>query len=623
MLIPMRKATLIALKQDRERLLLALQRCGELMVIQPDNGQAVDCGVTREDEVQRIGSVLAFLARYEKKKQLFAPRASIRYDQLIQEEQESSALTAEAELIAQQMQAARADAAARETQAQALQPWEALDVALENIRSTAHTRCFAGYVPEAQLDGLRAALEQAGARLQALGSGSEGTAVFVLCHRDDDAATRECLKASGFTEAVFPRLKGTPAQARSALLQEAQNARDLAEDLEKQAAALSLRQHEVKALFERRKAEQERNAQPVVQSNSAFCLQGWVRADRQDEVSRAVAEAAGVYELRFEEPAEGEMPPTVVHNAQLVTPFEAVTDLYSRPHPFGYDPNTAMAIFYFIFFGMMMSDAGYGIVTTLLLFVYQRLLKPRGTMGKLVGVLLFGSISTILWGFAFGGLFGLSLPPLLFNPMNEPLTMLLLCYGLGVVHLFAGMCIKMRLLFKAGDWQGAVFDQLSWMVLICGCILLALPATSAVGKVLAIAGAATILLMAGRDKKNIFARLSGGLMSLYGITSYLSDILSYSRIFALGLATGVIGMVINTIAGMLTQGGGVVGALGFVAAIFVLAGGHLFNIVINMLGAFVHTARLQYIEFYGKFYEAGGTEFKPLAIRPKYLDVVR
>ena len=623
MLIPMQKATLIALKQDRDRLLLALQRCGELMVIPPENGQAVDADGAREEDVHRIDAALSFLSRYEKKKSPFAPRASIRYDQLIQEEAQSVALTAEAERIAQQLQAAHADAAALAAQAQVLLPWEALDVAMQDIHATAHTRCFAGYVPAAQLAGLRAALEHTNIRLQLLGSGSEGPAVFVLCHRDDEAMVRGCLKAAGFAEAVFPARQGTPGQARQTLLHEEQMARELAEDLEKQAQALCQRQDEIKALFERRSAEQQRSGQPLVHSQYAFCLQGWVRADRRDDVERAVAEAAEVYELRFEEPAEGEMPPTVVQNASLVTPFEAVTDLYSRPHPFGYDPNTAMAIFYFIFFGMMMSDAGYGIVTTLLLFAFQRLSKPRGTMGKLVGVLLFGSISTVLWGFGFGGLFGVSLPPLLFNPMEEPLTMLLLCYGLGVVHLFAGMGIKMRLLFKAGDWKGAVFDQLSWMVLIAGCILLALPATAAAGQAMAIAGAAAILLMAGRDKKNIFARLSSGLMSLYGITSYLSDILSYSRIFALGLATGVIGMVINTIAGMLTQGSGVLGALGFVAAVFVLAGGHLFNIVINMLGAFVHTARLQYIEFYGKFYEPGGTEFKPLAIRPKYLDIMR
>lgn len=140
-----------------------------------------------------------------------------------------------------------------------------------------------------------------------------------------------------------------------------------------------------------------------------------------------------------------------------------------------------------------------------------------------------------------------------------------------------------------------------------------------IGKDIALFGAAIIVLFGGRDKKGIVSRLIGGVLSLYNISGYLSDLLSYSRIFALGLATGVIAMVINTVAQMLIAAGPV----GTAAAVVVLVGGHFFNIIINILGAFVHSSRLQYIEFFGKFYEAGGRAFVPLALRTKYTDIVK
>ncbi len=619
MLVPMRKATLIALQRDRDALLLALQRCGEFMAIETEAGSPARAG--QDGEVQRIGAAIQFLESKKKKKLLFASRASIAFDDLAQERREAEALAEEVERLRGKIQAARAEAAALQAQAQALKSWDGLAVEIERIGPTASSRSYAGFVAPQNAGLLREEAEAAGAMVQVLGNGPEGTAVYLLCHAKDDAAVTGALKAAGFAQASFPLVRGTPETAIAQLHQSAEEALEGAEELEEHVLELLGRQDELKALYEQRSARLQRDAVQAQTTREVFFLQGWVRSDRQKQVQEVLETAGVVFDLQFEDPAPDEQPPTVVQNGPLVRPFEAVTDLYSRPSPFGYDPNAIMALFYFIFFGMMMSDAGYGLVTTALLLAAQWIMKPRGTTGKLVSVLLFGSISTVLWGFSFGGLFGISLPPLLFNPMEEPLKMLLLCYGMGLAHLFTGMAIKMVLLFRAGDWQGALFDQLSWIVLIVGCLLLALPATSGVGMVLAIIGAVTILLMAGRSKKNFFSRLTGGLGALYGITSYLSDVLSYSRIFALGLATGVIGMVINTIAGMLTQGSGLLGALGFVGAVFVLIGGHIFNIVINMLGAFVHTARLQYIEFFGKFYEPGGYEFKPLAVRPTYLDV--
>ena len=133
---------------------------------------------------------------------------------------------------------------------------------------------------------------------------------------------------------------------------------------------------------------------------------------------------------------------------------------------------------------------------------------------------------------------------------------------------------------------------------------------------MALAGAAGILLMSARDKKNPFLRLALGAYDLYGVSGWLSDVLSYSRLLALGLATGVIGQVINQMASM--PGNTVFGVIAFVLIFLV---GHTLNIGINLLGAYVHTCRLQYVEFYGKFYEGGGREFQPFHQQTTYVDI--
>ena len=213
--------------------------------------------------------------------------------------------------------------------------------------------------------------------------------------------------------------------------------------------------------------------------------------------------------------------------------------------------------------------------------------------------------------------FGATWHPLLFAPLDNPMGMLIFCMIIGVLHIFSGMAMKMAAQIKAGHFLDAVFDEVSWMMLIAGLGLLFLPQTRTVGAVLAILGAAIVLLTAGRAKKGVFGKIIGGFGGLYGITSYLSDILSYSRILALSLASGVVGMVMNLLAGMV-QGS----VIGFVLSLLIYAVGHVFNLAMGLLSAYVHDSRLQYIEFFNKFYEGGGYAFRPLQINPRFVDVV-
>jgi len=170
---------------------------------------------------------------------------------------------------------------------------------------------------------------------------------------------------------------------------------------------------------------------------------------------------------------------------------------------------------------------------------------------------------------------------------------------------------------KRGDVAAALVDQCCWMLLVLGAGMLLLPATAVIGQWLALVGAAGILLFTKRGVKNPIKRIMGGLGSLYGLTSWLSDLLSYARLFGMGLATGVIGMVINMLASMAF--GSRFNLLRWAVGVLILAGGHLFNLAINALGAYVHACRLQYIEFFGKFFDDGGDPFRPLHGDTRYV----
>ena len=349
-------------------------------------------------------------------------------------------------------------------------------------------------------------------------------------------------------------------------------------------------------------------------------------AEQSDEfVTTLGKEFKDIY-IKLQDPDPDEDFPVALDNPPLVSPFEMVTNLYSTPNPRELDPNAAMAPFFAVFFGIMMGDAGYGLIMALGTYWFLRKMKPKDNTKKLVSVIFIGSIFTFIWGAIFGGWFGnagelLGIPPLWFNPSAEPIKMLVFCFAMGVLHIFAGIGVNAYVNIRKGRILDAIFDQGLWYVFYIGLILWLAggmagldPTFSQVGKIMTIVGAVGLVLTQGRDKDHIFAKFFSGLLSLYDVTGFLSDVLSYSRLFALALTTGVIGTVINQLGIMAGKTW-----YGWIIAAAVLIGGHVFNIAINVLGAFVHTSRLQYIEFYGKFRVVAGC--LNLGMRTKYRDI--
>jgi len=340
------------------------------------------------------------------------------------------------------------------------------------------------------------------------------------------------------------------------------------------------------------------------------------------------------YECAYEcrDPIGGEDPPILLRNNGFAMNFEWVVGMYSYPKYGRFDPTAIMSIFYFLIFGLMFADVGYGLLLVVGGFGGAWLLGPRASLRRMLCMFGYCGISAILMGVIFGGWFG-DLPVavmqnllgvsvdsgvghffgsgLWFNPLDNPLEFLIFALAVGGVHLIAGMAVRFYILCKDGKAGEAFCTIAPYWVLFAGLLTLLVHKTA--GIAVSVAGGALIVLLNGYGIRNPFKRLFKGLGGLYGLINYASDLLSYSRILALGLVAAVIAKVINMITAL-----GDNGVFGAIVMVVVLIVGHALNLAINVLGSFVHTSRLQYMEFFGKFYEDGGRAFEPAVPTEKY-----
>lgn len=375
-------------------------------------------------------------------------------------------------------------------------------------------------------------------------------------------------------------------------------------------------------------------------------ISGYIPACEAGPVEKSLTEKYNCM-VDIEDIEEGEEAPVILKNNPFSTNMEGIVESYGLPHAGEIDPTTIMSFFYVFFFGMMLSDAAYGavvaIVCAILVKKYPRMSQ---SMAKSLKLFFYCGVSTLVWGVLFGGYFGnivdivsekffghtVTVPALWFVPLNDPMKLLVYSLLFGTIHLFVGLGIKGYLCLKDGKVVDFICDVVLWFVMLIGLILMLLPsdifasiaqttivfpaALNTAAKVMAAGGAIGIMLMSGRANKNPALRLALGAYDLYNVTGWLSDALSYSRLLALGLATGVIASVINQMGAMLPNN--VIGVILFIV-IFIV--GHVLNLAINLLGAYVHTNRLQFVEFFGKFYEGGGKAFEPFKENTKYVDV--
>ena len=373
------------------------------------------------------------------------------------------------------------------------------------------------------------------------------------------------------------------------------------------------------------------------ETESVMLTRFWLPAAKADDIRAKIEAISPEIELTLSDPAPDEEPPSLLNNGDTVRPFNILTELYSSPTYRGIDPTPLLAPFFWIFFGMCLGDAGYAIVVFgTILYVFRKYKKIAPGVKDFIQLFLFCSVSTFIYGVISGSFFGNfidSFVPVLIpvknalmlvDPMTNPMQVLGISLLLGVIHLMFGLLIAAYDKLRHGEFIDAVGNDISWFLLIVGLCLYGVglggmlpPHFVQIGGAMAIIGAVIIFIYAGKGEPNYFKKVINGFLALYGSTSYLGDILSYSRLLALGFGSAVIGMVINLLGGLAAD----IPYVGWLVAVVVIIGGHIFSIAINILGSFVHPLRLQYVEFFGKFYSGGGEPFTPLTLSQEFVNV--
>ena len=368
-------------------------------------------------------------------------------------------------------------------------------------------------------------------------------------------------------------------------------------------------------------------SEKLAQTENTILIKGWIPTEKVSEFEKVVKDEAGDnYYLTFTDADRDDATvPIKLKNGKVASTFENLTGMYAYPRYNEIDPTPLFTPFYILFFGMMGADVGYGLVLLLATMFVLKVVNLSSQMRKSIKFFFYLSFSVIFWGLLYGSYFGATIPGMwrLVDPASQYNDLLIGSIVFGVVHIFVGLAIKAYMLIRDGKSLEAVYDVLFWYMALIGGMLFLIFKLMNLSAVVAnvsmwimIAGMAGIVLTGGREAKGVGAKLGGGLYSLYGISSYVGDFVSYSRLMALGLSGGFIASAINMIAGMI--GGNWFGMI-FIPVI--LIAGHLFNMFLSFLGAYVHTSRLMYVEYFGKFYEGGGKPFKDFRTENKYINL--
>ena len=526
-----------------------------------------------------------------------------------------------------------------------LKPWALLDSPIEGEKTQSAislTGVFGGALTAEDILSRYYAHEDAPSlHLEVINSLPQQTYVFAVCKSDKVGKCEAILREIGFSrpKTSYHGIPSEEIESQEKLIEKLDE--EIA-DTEKEIISYADSRDDIKFMtdYYAMRAEKYNVLSKLSQRNHVFVISGYVPKNLANDLSASLEHN---YSVAVEVMDAEDDAPILLKNAYVTEPVETVVKTFAMPRNGEIDPTSIMAFFYYVFFGLMLSDAAYGLIMVIGCGLALAKFKNMELgMKKSLRMFMYCGISTTFWGVMFGSYFGdavavvsstffgheVTIPPVWFEPVNDPMRMLMFSFLLGIIHLFTGLGVKLYQCIKAKDYMSALTDCIFWYMLVGGGIVYLfhvdmflsmaglstkLPTVWAnVAAIIAAAGALGIILLTARSG-GVGKRLAKGAYALYGVTSWLSDILSYSRLLALGLATGVIATVFNKMGSMF--GGGIIGAIIF---ILVFAVGHTLNIGVNLLGAYVHTNRLQFVEFFGKFYEGGGREFKPFAANTKY-----
>ena len=509
-----------------------------------------------------------------------------------------------------------------------LRKWSALDFYPKDIFKHPYTKTKMGTIPQATdnayLDGLK---ESELISVYEVYHTREEIGVLVTYPRKAQQAAKEELAKAHFS-IVWYAFEEAPSVELEKNLKAQQAVVDakkkVLDDLQEEKDLLRKLQLSAEVTYNELQKEQAKNG--LVNGQHVFVLQGWLTTKAVDDVEVQLKEKLGEGEYVFlpleiaEE--EYEEVPTVLENNAFLQPFENLTEMYGLPKYGELDPTPYTAPFYLVFFGMMAADLGYGALLWLGTFIMLKFFHFDKGMNRNLKFFHLLSYPVMIWGIVFGSAFGADLP---FQPLSlskDLITIMILSIIFGVIQIMVGLSLGAYSNLKKKAYVDAYTSHLGWLAIITGIILYVLGSMvlniswiATIGSSIAIIAAVAIVVVTVLSSENKWGGLASGLYNLYGISGYVADVVSYTRLMALAVSGGSIASAFNMLVGFLPP------IARFTAGIFLIVALQGLNIFLSFLGAYVHGLRLQFVEFFGKFYDGGGRALKPFKTYEKYVDI--
>ena len=644
-IVKMKKFTLFAFEAERKRLLEELQRFGYVNFSKSDPIEEFDylkdvevstVGNNYVEESTRIKWMIDYVGRFvEKEKGLSALKKGpivYTFNELEKEANSYDYITDFNELsdISKKIDSNNQKITAIDNSIKEISPWKSIKEPIEDLNSFRKLKFIMGYLPTKSLEKFRTSIvDLKSTYFEEIDIVGRNSYCIIFTNQLEKEAIYENLRLNSFSE-VNLEIKGVVSEEIQRLEDEKKILEEENSKLTDEIKKFTVNLQKMQSVYEYYQNLSLRNT--VVSNFKATdkldIIQGYIPADKENNFKELLEKlsASKVY-LEIEDAKKDDPDvPIILKNNKIASLFESVTKMYALPKYDEVDPTFILSIFYWIFFGMMVADFAYGLILFVGSGIALMTLKFNDSTKKFLKFFFALSFSTMIWGLIYGSAFGdlITLPTQILDSSKDFMTVLMLSLAFGGVHLAFGLGMKAYVLIKNGNPMDAFYDVFLWYLTLTTVILVI------VGKVITlpsivntiafygmIVGMLGIIAFGARESKSIAGRIAGGLYSLYGITSYIGDFVSYLRLMALGLAGGFIAVAINIIVKMLV-GGGIVGII-FGVIVFVFA--QLFNIFLSFLSAYVHTSRLMYVEFFSKFYEGGGKAFKKFRSENKYIEV--
>lgn len=454
------------------------------------------------------------------------------------------------------------------------------------------------------------------------------TYLFVLFHKDVKDKVSSLLKKTAFEQYTYP-YSGLPKddlqhvkEKSHALIEEEKSIKHSLRAMSEEQGQLRLVAEYLDGAIKRAQSNEK-----LLRSAHAVAISGWIPVEQAAELEKRIQQASkDTFYLEYQQVKEQEIEdvPILLNNSRWIQPFEGLVRMYSLPQYDELDPTPFMAPFYMVAFGMMVADFGYGLLLFLATFLGKKFFHLSKGLEQNLTLFQLCSIPTIIWGLIYGNFFGFELSFQLLSAQEDVNQILVLSIIFGYIQIMFGLALKFYVLWKRKDQKlQAVFQAGSWMVFLISVVLLAagmllLPDSplQTIGLIMIIASLVAVVFGGSLEGKTLAGKIGSGLYGLMDVTNYVGDMISFTRLMALGVAGGSIASAFNLIISYLPI------AARFTVGILLFVALHALNIFLSYLSAYVHGIRLQYLEYFGKFFTGGGRAFVPFKTDEKYVEVI-